>query len=268
MSLDVSMSVEVHIPPEAYQQAASFASEQTTINKAKQVFANTIAIYAVHSYLEAIQIDSELEKGNSWQAGQRTIFDLSDLVVPNYGRLECRPVEPNDFTMTLPAFTEPNCRGYIAVRLPVSIENSTDIPKIKKVNILGFIKASKIPEAAENISLSSLYSVESMLENICLIESWTELSQRDDVVKALQQVLGTREDDFINRLEQFSKIEDKDDRNEIAVDFLRKDLVASTYKKRVAPTYKNADEAETNAISTTPSELLNLVEKLWDKLGI
>ncbi|MEM7553352.1 MAG: DUF1822 family protein [Cyanobacteria bacterium P01_A01_bin.84] len=261
LSNNFPSSVEVYVPPEAYQQALKFASEQTTISKAKQVFVNTIAIYAVHSYLEAIQIDSKLEKGNSWQAGQRTIFDLSDLAVSNYGRLECRPVEPNDSTMTLPSFTEPNCRGYIAVRLPVSITDSTDIPKIDKVYLLGFIKASEIPEAAETIPLSSLDSLESMLEDICLIESWTELSQQNDpVVKALQQVLGTREDEFINRLEQFSKTEDIDDRSEIAVDFLR--------EERVVSTRKNGNKTEINTISTTPSELLELVEQLWNKLGI
>lgn len=257
------MSVEVYLPPEVSQQALHFASEQTTVEKAKQVFANTIVVYAVHLYLEAIQIESELEKGNSWQAGQRTIFDLSDLVVPNYGRLECRPIEPNASEMTLPSFTEPNCRGYIAVRLPVSVKDSANTSKLDTVKLLGFIKSSEIPEFSESVSLSSLQSLESMLDDICLIESWTELSQQDDpVVKALQKVLGTREEEFVNRLEQFSKAEDKYDRSDRALEF----LVASN----VSSGFKNSSEIESSSSepSMTTAELLDLVEQLWDRLGI
>ncbi|MEM7590141.1 MAG: DUF1822 family protein [Cyanobacteria bacterium P01_A01_bin.83] len=257
------MSVEVHLPPEVSQQALHFASEQTSVEKAKQVFANTIAVYAVHLYLEAIQIESELEKGNSWQAVQQTVFDLSDLVVPHYGRLECRPVEPNASAITLPSFTEPNCRGYIAVRLPVAVKDSANITKIETVELLGYVKSSEIPEMSGSVSLSSLQSLENMLDDICLIESWTELSQQDDpVVKALQQVLGTREEEFVNRLEQFSKAEDKYDRCDRALEF----LVASN----VSSGFKNSSEIESSSSepSMTTAELLDLVEQLWDRLGI
>ncbi|MEL6929524.1 MAG: DUF1822 family protein [Cyanobacteria bacterium J06600_6] len=259
------MPINAYLPPQVYKQALDFASEQTTVAKAKQVFANTIAVHAVNSYLELIQVETELEKSSCWQKGQRTIFDISDLIVSNYGRVECRPVEPNSTFMTLPSFTEPNCRGYIAVELPVSLGNSDTTPQINEVKLLGFIKSTEITEASESVSLSSLQPLDNILDDICLIESWIELSQQNDPdVIRLQQVLGTREEEFVNCLEQFSKEEDTFKRTDRALDF----FTDSTYSSQLK--FKNNPDTESEE-SNTPiddEELLDLVEKLWDKLGL
>lgn len=115
---------------------------------------------------------------------------------------------------------------------------------------------------SESVSLSSLHSLEDMLDDICLIESWTELSQQEDpVIKALQQVLGTREEEFVNRLEQFSKAEDKYDRSDRAWEFLVASNVSSGFRN-------NEVESSSSATSMTTAELLDLVEQLWDRLGI
>ncbi len=258
--------IPVSLPPVAYKQAQKFASTQAKIWKAKQVFASTLAIYAVHSYLKWLQIDSNLEQGNGWKPQLRAIFDVSDLVIPSYGTLECRPVEPNSDRITLPTTIAENCRGLVAVRFPVAIMESTEVPLIEEVELLGFVKPPSDPEV-EEIPLTELKSIEDLLDDICLIESWEELRQQEDsTIVSLHKLLGKRESEFLNRLEFISRIEDPDDRNDEVVDYL---LADSSWKEKVRnslPQYR--DSSDPNMGAKELLQILDLVGQLWNKLGI
>lgn len=94
-----------------------------------------------------------------------------------------------------------------------------------------------------------------------VLQKWHQLrEQKDNVVSMLSQYLGDKETKIIKLLQESIYLEDIDDRNESAVDYLRKNKVGSVLK--------SGEEAESDSISMTPSELLGLVEQLWDKLGI
>ncbi len=67
---------------------------QPSTEKAEQVALNTFAVYAVHFYLKSLQVETDLQKSDSWNPEIHAILDVADLVVKGRGKLECRPVLP------------------------------------------------------------------------------------------------------------------------------------------------------------------------------
>jgi hypothetical protein len=84
----------------AHDLAQNFARQQASTEKGKQVYLNTLAVYAVHSYLQLLDIETDLEQGNCWNPFVRTCRDVSDLVLPGLGRIDCRPVLPRGESFT------------------------------------------------------------------------------------------------------------------------------------------------------------------------
>ncbi|PHM06717.1 DUF1822 family protein, partial [Nostoc sp. 'Peltigera malacea cyanobiont' DB3992] len=74
------------------------------------------AVYAVHSYLKWLNIETALNQGDSWHRGLRAIFDVADLVLPGVGKLECRPVLPDEAAIVLPPIMTQERIGYVAVQ--------------------------------------------------------------------------------------------------------------------------------------------------------
>ncbi|MBZ8182961.1 DUF1822 family protein [Oscillatoria salina] len=137
----------------AHNQAREFAAQQATPEKGLRVYLNTLAVWAVRRYLQWLQIDSDLEASDSWHPGMRAIFDIADLVIPNLGRLECRPVLAEETVLRLPPEVVSNRIGYLAVgfnRHP------------QQAQLLGFV-----PEVnSETISLTELQPLDALIEHL------------------------------------------------------------------------------------------------------
>ncbi|NJP08490.1 MAG: DUF1822 family protein [Leptolyngbyaceae cyanobacterium RU_5_1] len=161
--------ITVPISRDVHRLAQEFAAQQATPLKGKQVYLNTLAIYAVHSYLNWLGIETDLEQGDSWQPGRRALFNIADLVLPGIGRLECRPVLPNQPNLSLP--TEVRCDriGYIAVQLGQSLD---------QVELLGFVPADAASEAPEELRLDHLQPLESLIDHLDWVESGRLISLR------------------------------------------------------------------------------------------
>lgn len=89
-------------------------------HKAKQVWRNTVAVLAVHYYLELHTFHSWLESSYSFDPAVRSIEDVADLVVPiswNDYRLECRPAEVGQTSLELPMEVLDDRIAYIWVEL-------------------------------------------------------------------------------------------------------------------------------------------------------
>lgn len=117
---------------EAHRLAKQFATEQVTPQKGKQVYLNTLAVYAVHSWLKLLQIETDLGQGDSWHLGKRAFLDVADLVLPGIGRLECRPILPGETIFSLPLEVTDDRIGYVAVRISESLDEA---------RLLGFVRA-------------------------------------------------------------------------------------------------------------------------------
>ena len=142
---------------EAHAIARQFATEQTTPHKGKKTYLNTLAIYAVHSYLKWLQIESNLSQGDSWHSGKRSLFDVADLVVPGLGKLECRPVLPGETTCSLPPEVTEDRIGYVAVQFS---------ERLDEVQLLGFVRADDTSNPKEQILIADFQPLDALLDCI------------------------------------------------------------------------------------------------------
>ncbi|MCC5645542.1 DUF1822 family protein [Nostoc sp. CHAB 5824] len=147
MSSTETLGLKITLGQEAHAIARQFAVEQTTPQKGKKTYLNTLAVYAVYSYLKWMRIDTALEEGDSWHPLKRALFDVADLVIPNIGKLECRPVQPGETAIYLPAEVMEDRIGYVAVQFS---------ERLNEVQLLGFVRTFNVSSAWEQIPLASL----------------------------------------------------------------------------------------------------------------
>ncbi|MBO3463369.1 DUF1822 family protein [Aetokthonos hydrillicola Thurmond2011] len=157
-----NQGIIVPIGKDAHYIAKAFAREQKTQAKKKQVYLNTLAVYAVHTYLGWIEIESDLEQGDSFQPGIRGLLNVADLVLPGIGRLECYPILPNEELYPLSVEARYDRIGCVAVQFTQHLD---------QVELLGFIPAEPAIELPENIRLAELGSLDNLIAHIDWIES-------------------------------------------------------------------------------------------------
>lgn len=151
------LPITVLLDKNSHRYATQFAGEQTTPQKGKQVYLNTLAVCGVHQYLKWLSIPSNLSQSDCWHPGLRALFNVADLVLPKIGKLECRPVLPEEQTLIISPEVTDNRIGYVAVRLHEALD---------RVELLGFISPSQISNPPEPIFVTQLQSLDSLLETI------------------------------------------------------------------------------------------------------
>ncbi len=135
----------------AHQLAEKFCQYQSNLQKAEQVYLNTLAVYAVNYHLQCLGFETNWEKSDSWDSMMQTFLNVADLEVKNYGKLECRPVLPDAEVIYVPQEVWEGRIGYVAVQLDESLEEAT---------LLGFAETASTQELA----LSELHSLEELPE--------------------------------------------------------------------------------------------------------
>ncbi|MFN6562912.1 MAG: DUF1822 family protein [Nostoc sp. ChiSLP01] len=149
--------LSVPLPQNAHRWAEEFAAEQDNPQKGKQVYLNTLAVYAVHSYLKWLNIETALNQGDSWHRGLRAIFDVADLVLPGVGKLECCPVLPGEVAIVLPASMTQDRIGYVAVQFSQQLDY---------VELLGFFPTAVMAESPQILEIRQLQSFDALFEII------------------------------------------------------------------------------------------------------
>jgi len=152
----------IPLNPEAHRLALKFAKEQHNLQKSKKVYLNTLAIYAVHSFLKWLRIDSDLTQGESWNPGLRTLFDVADLVLPGLGKLECRRILPGEMDCVLPIEVTDDRIGYVGVKFDENLE---------EVHIVGFIPEVDSSEPPERLRLLDFQPIEVLIDKVYFLES-------------------------------------------------------------------------------------------------
>lgn len=115
----------------AHVRAETFRCYQSRGIKAKQVYLNTLAVYAVNSYLNLIGWSTNLSQSDSWNPISQTMMNVADLIVPSYGRLECRPVFEGEDTVIIPPEVWTGRIGYVIVMLD---------RQLKRAEVVGFTR--------------------------------------------------------------------------------------------------------------------------------
>ncbi len=137
--------------------AKRFAAAQPHASQGERIYLNTLAVWVVNNYLQLLQIDTELEKGDSWNPVLHMCEDVADLAVKGLGKLECRPVRitldnlPNSCPVPLEA--REARLGYVVVGID---------EEAKRALLLGFS-----PTAEEGtLVINQLKPLDSLLRHL------------------------------------------------------------------------------------------------------
>jgi hypothetical protein len=148
--LNESLTFTVPLSFKAHSLAEKFRRQQSGSQKAKQVYLNTLAVYAVEFYLRYLGVETEVEHSDSRNLLYLKFLNIADLWVKSVGRLECCPVLPDSTIMQIPAEAREDRVGYVAVQLERSLKQAT---------IIGFTA-----NAVAELPLSQLRSLEEFPE--------------------------------------------------------------------------------------------------------
>lgn len=127
-----SLTFSVSLTLSARSKAKQFGSEQSNPQKAKQVYYNTLAVYAVNFYLQCLGFETDLDNSGSWNPVMRSLMNVADLEVKDYGKLECRPVLASAVCYVPPEVWSERI-GYVAVQLNESFTEATLLGFVEKV---------------------------------------------------------------------------------------------------------------------------------------
>ncbi|MEH1810719.1 DUF1822 family protein [Nostoc sp.] len=200
MSSTETVCVKILLGQQAHAFARQFAIEQTKSQKGKQIYLNTLAVYAVHNYLKCLHIDTALEESDSWHPLKRVLFDVADLVLPNIGKLECRPVQPGETAISLPPEVMENRIGYVAVQFS---------EHLNEAQLLGFVKTVTNSAASEQIPLVSLKPFSFLFDCIPDTVALPALSANQIRVNLNQWFENLFENSWMPLKEVFGSIDDK-----------------------------------------------------------
>ncbi|GET36675.1 DUF1822 family protein [Microseira wollei] len=149
----------------AHARAKQFQRYHSNPQKAKQVYLNTLAVYAVKFYLDCMGIETNWSASFSCNPLMQTILDVADLDIPKLGKLECRPVLPEDAVVGIPLEVLSDRIGYVAVQLDETLREAT---------LLGFSKT--VPNSGE-LAIGELRALPDLLEAVKPVPQPIQLSK-------------------------------------------------------------------------------------------
>lgn len=179
LELAESLNFPAPLGRKAHVQAEEFRKQQKMPQKGKQVYLNTLAVSAVEFYLKCMGIKTDVAASDSFDPVMQTLMDVADLEVSNLGKLECRPVLPNQEFVEIPPEVWSDRIGYVAVQM---------IPSLEEAILVGFVETAR----EEKLHLSELRSLEYFLEYMSELKPLVKLSEwMDNIFDAGWQAVET-----------------------------------------------------------------------------
>jgi hypothetical protein len=114
-SLTETLTIKIPLTAADRAKAEQFAEEQLTPAAQARVRQNTLAVAAVHTYLQWMDVNVDLDRSHSHMYQERLLLDAADLYLPGIGRLECRPVQQDG--CVIPASAQSQRLGYVGVAI-------------------------------------------------------------------------------------------------------------------------------------------------------
>lgn len=159
-----SLTFTVRLCGEAHRIADRFRQQQLNQSKAKQVYLNTLSVYAVNFYLKCMGFEPDWNQSDSFDPMIQKFSDTADLNVKHLGKFECRPVLTEEQIISIPLEAMNHRRGYFVVQLN---------PNLTEANILGFVRKVSTDE----ICLTELNSLDFFLQYASQLEKAVQLNQ-------------------------------------------------------------------------------------------
>jgi hypothetical protein len=157
----------------AHEMARQLAAVQSTVQKGKRVYLNALAVYAVHSYLKWLQIETDFNSSDSFNPAKTALANVADLVITGIGSLECRPVLPGETTIFLPDKVIENRIGYVGVQFS---------DRLDSVQLLGFTPSFDSSNPPQQLAVAELMPIDALIEQITRLEEAIAFLETDDPV--------------------------------------------------------------------------------------
>jgi hypothetical protein len=150
------LTFTVPLSYEAHSVAQQCRKGIANPDKSKQVYLNSLAVYAVNYYLQGMGWETDWENSDSRDPTAVKLANIADLSLKNLGKVECCYTLPNEDCFEIaPEVTEERI-AYIAVQLTKSLKEAT---------ILGYIQTP-----SPTVFINHLYSLEDLLLYLSTLE--------------------------------------------------------------------------------------------------
>jgi hypothetical protein len=108
-------SISIPLSAAAHGWARLFSSKQTNVEQGKQVYLNTLGVFAVDDYLNSLGITTDLDSSNSWYPSPTSPTHTADLKLPQIGTIECCPILANRDNFSITDTARIDRVAYLAV---------------------------------------------------------------------------------------------------------------------------------------------------------
>ena len=204
----------INLTAEHHQVAKKFAVQQDTTEKAKQVYLNTLAVFAVEAFLEEISFPTDLEAGDSWNAAVRCFHDVADLLIPELGKIECRPILPGETKVSLPTELEDRI-AYVIVQFQ---------EQLNQIQLLGYYPTLDPTSPSQDLEISQLEPIENLIDYLFRLELANNymVDSNNEVAVKVREVFNNKSiPEIVAQFERIYRTEDELDRRFVLADFLR-----------------------------------------------
>ncbi|MEG3971171.1 DUF1822 family protein [Microcoleus sp. T2B6] len=245
--LKVPLGSEAHrLARQLTTETLQLAPASTKGEAAKRVYLNTLAVYAVYSYLKWQAYEPQLEQGDSWQPIVCARWNVADLVLPGIGKLECRPMWFGESAIAIPLEATEDRIAYVAVQFEEQLNSA---------KLLGFVPSVEGLEI-QIANLQTLDDFVDYLERLELANSF--LLGGDPVAVQVRNVLNTRPlAEIVAQLDRIYCNEPEDERAYAVKDVFTGEGIYAASDRELEEDI-GGDDREI--------ELLELAEELLEKL--
>jgi len=250
----------VPLTSKALKLAKSFQEQYESPAKARQVYLNTLAVYAVDTYCQCLGIETDLEASDSLNPVMQTLMDVADIEITGIGKLECRPVLPTDENCYIPTDTWENRIGYVAVEIDESSREAT---------LFGFYPTINPLEMMEQVSCESFQPLEALIDHLDRIESALFFFQSDEpvVVKVRERLTDEPLAEIITQLERIYRTYNKYERRYAGGEFLASYLPTTkgvAFRGSTPVTDREEfDDSQQTELQDLAEELLEKLDEIW-----
>lgn len=148
------LTFTVYLGQKAHQLGQLFIKNQKNKAKIKQIYLNTLAVYAVNWYLNCLGIETDLENSDSYNMITQSCLNTGDLIIKNYGKIECRYILPDQDFCEIPPEVWDDKIGYVGVQFNQELTSAT---------LIGFI--DNISEQ-EKVPLDQFQSLDYLIKKV------------------------------------------------------------------------------------------------------
>jgi Protein of unknown function (DUF1822) len=156
-----NLSMNIPVSPLAHQEARKFAQLQPNPAKAIAIYTQILAILAAKTYLQYLQIDSDLEQSTGWNIATLSIGNSASLYLPKFGNLEVRLISMKEKSIELPPVVDDESIGLLVFQYA-----GTDLDKVAEVKLIGFVNDPTNPELA----IDKLQPIASFLDRLAQMQ--------------------------------------------------------------------------------------------------